>query len=174
MNLSGSNTTRSGTRLACVSGWMNALGLLVIASLTTGCIVAPPVEEAPLTNRPLVVDVESISPSPAESQVLTQGQTIDFSIASAVHDPDGDSLFTYWYLYATGSTKGELVWVTPSYSLDPCTEDMDADSGWLLEVVVSDRQRKDLPEDLHDFPDEANWMTVAWWWIDVQVGGECP
>ena len=153
---------------------MNALGLLVIASLITGCIVAPPVEEAPQTNRPLVVDLEGVSPSPNETQFLAQGQSKEFSISGAVQDPDGDSLYTYWYLYPSGSPDAENVWPTAIYSFDPCSEDIAPDTTWLLEAVVSDRQRNHPWEHTHDFPDEANWMTVAWWWIEVQVGGECP
>jgi hypothetical protein len=164
-----------GTPIACSIRWIHrALGVAAMLACTS-CLIAPPIQEDPQENTPFTVDLEQVSPDARTVQYLRLGgDSLTFSVLGAAQDPDGDTLYYYWLLRRDGTEDVEAYpWQLDSASIDPCSPRRAAGSEWLLEVVISDRGLDYPAESWYDFPPEANWQTVAWWWLQVQ-DGVCP
>jgi hypothetical protein len=158
-----------------------------------GCLVAPPIEREGDENRPFAVDAASIKPA-AHRQPMLLGDPLRFWSLDAATDPDGDDIFYFWFM--RNPANDEILDDQPgypSYIFDPCEERWPEPlpAVFFLEALASDRDR--LPpepeppvaeEDVvdveprltvgpYDFPEEANVVTLGWWWITID-GGTCP
>jgi len=167
--------------------------------------VAPPIERQDDVNDPFTVLASRIQPSPEadHSLSLQLGQTLQFSAIDAVSDPDGDRIFTFWYV--RNPSTDEILDDRPSfetYVFNPCERRFGSDGADLppqvfLEVLASDRDPlqqaaadHDAVDDVVDevvdegacaeqkvgvyrFPCEANVATLGWWWVTIAQGGSC-
>jgi hypothetical protein len=105
-----------------------AKALMLLASLGLGpggCLVPPPIEEEPTTDGPPVVSRELVEPRPGSSVPMDLSRDPDrsFNVAGAVVDPDGDTLFYYWYLFREGD-EGRVAPTSslgPTFFLRPCS-----------------------------------------------------
>lgn len=181
----------------------NLLGLFVVCTGLTGCLLAPPIERNDAVNHPFTVDAARIQPSPEADHTLSLqlGQSQQFFAIDAVSDPDGDDIFTFWYV--RNPSTDEILDDRPfmSYTFTPCDRRFGSDGSDLppqvfIEVLASDRDLLQLQQGpdgddvvdgdvvdevaceqkvgVYGFPCEANVVTLGWWWVTIAPGGSCP
>jgi hypothetical protein len=187
---------RSGTPIAFINRWWNRLGLAVLLAGLQGCLVAPPIERQSDENRPFAVDAAAVKP-PAHRQPMLLNESLRFWSLDAATDPDGDDIFYFWFV--RNPANDEILDDQPgypSYIFNPCEQRWPEPlpEVFFLEALASDRDRlppqppgaegDDVVGDAvddelrkavgpYDFPEEANVVTLGWWWITID-GGTCP
>jgi hypothetical protein len=170
----------------------NGLGLAVLLAGLQGCLVAPPIEREGDVNRPFTIDARAVRAAGHDGHSLSivLGQTQQFFAIGAASDPDGDRIFTFWFV--RDPTTDEILddHTFDTYTFDPCDRRFGSDlpPQVFLEVLASDRVPlgEHVPGDdvvdetprktvgKYDFAEEANVVTLGWWWITITDGGSCP
>ena len=140
-----------------------------------GCLIPPDVVEDP-DNHPPELDWKLSMPKGFEYTFFRNlEESVEFSIANAVTDPEADPLYFVWYREVPGSDKGPVPEVgNESMSLDPCEIFSLRDASRVNVVVwVSDE-----PLEFDEFAEPAPIVygtrppIVRFW--RVELLGECP
>ena len=161
---------RRGIRAALL--W---LLLPVVLWQAPGCLIPPDVVEDP-DNRPPELDWRQSIPVDFEYALdRSTGQSVEFSIANAVADPEADPLFFVWYREVPDDKKGPVPMVgKTSMSLDPCEIFSLRDVPRVNVAVWVSDEPLEFDKDAELFPvTYGSRPPVARFWT-VELLGECP
>ena len=149
--------------------------LPVVLWQVPGCLIPPDVVEDPDNDPPEIDWKQSIPEGFEYAFDRSTGQSVDFSIANAVTDPEADKLYFVWYREVPDNGKGPVPEVgNLSMSLDPC-EIFSLRNAALVNVAVwvSDEPLEfDKGADLFPISHGARLPVVRYW--TVELLGECP
>lgn len=161
------------------SGIRAALLLLLLPVVlwqVPGCLFPPDVVDD-TDNLPPELDWTLSTPVDFEYKFdRSTGLNLDFSIANAVTDPEGDQLYYVWYREVPDSGKGPIPEVGhESMFLDPCDNTTVRNSPRVNVAVWVSDEPLEFDKDAELFPIDYGTRTpVARFWTVVFIGGECP
>ena len=160
----------------------------LVTLCAVGCLSPPPIEEEPVSRHAPEIDLLEVKPSNQSAVFvdLSKDQNLEFTVAGAVTDEDGDTIHYYWTLVDSEGNEWELEKNsrTPAVTLRPCTDTgyplpaLDNPPALLfLQLDVADRARPDVDDTVGDvgetsrFPDDAAIVTLGW---VMAIRGACP
>ncbi len=147
--------------------------LPVVLWQVPGCLIPPDVVEDP-DNRPPELDWKQSSPEGFEYAFdRSTGQSVEFSIANAVTDPEADPLFYVWYRQVPGQDPIPMVGKLTT-TLLPC-ENFSLRNATRVNIAVwvSD-EPLEFDKDAELFPISYGSRPPAARFWAVEFLGECP
>jgi hypothetical protein len=158
-------------RLAC--------GLLCVVAVTLSACPIPDFEVDPGLNSPIsVLDELVVPPEGVLSATRTDPSLpVEFYVENALSDPDGDRLFTFWYVdYDPGEVGLWDASETFDFTFDPCTHPkagFDSAESVLVEAIVMDRPPAGFDAAGARETTEDGDLVRLFWVIEIAEGNAC-